>query len=291
MISFQHLIKKRKDRIEARSQEPSYHFFQRFTSAILIFLLFLSQTIHIDFFDPVGASDSANYDIVSLFVDTDTYDDLRSEIKRYATDIQGYLPHTRTHIIVTDEETTPANIAAENEKLYYEGDAGDGIGRLVGTILIGNIPLPVVEKEGRNFPSLYPYTDFADKRFRYDEKSLRYVFSLDAPESTDVDIWHGVIHPSLGKTWDNTRDITKIGLFLDKTHEFYTRSGKFSPSTIPPRVFYYDGYTESRSVSKDSIYKYLLFLQNAENIAYKRFTKYLLSDIQNALRQFNQSQR
>ena len=100
-----------------------------------------------------------------------------------------------------------------------------------------------------------------------------------------------MIHPSLGKNWDEGRDIPKISQFLDKTHDFYIRSGKFAPSPIPPRVFYYDGYTESRSVSKQNLFEYLLFLQNAENVAYKRFTKYLLSDIQTALKQFHTSQR
>ena len=122
MISLSKYLKNREKRIQARSDMKSFGFFHRFTSAILIFLLFLSQTIHVDFFDPVGALDSRQYDIVSIFVDKGTYSELRSEVKRYATDIQGYLPHTRTNIIVTDKDTLPATIAAENEKLYYEGD-------------------------------------------------------------------------------------------------------------------------------------------------------------------------
>ena len=122
MISLQTFIQNRKNRIRARSEQPVYGIFHRFTSAILVFILFLSQTIHVDFFDPVGALDSRQYDIVSIFVDKGTYSELRSEVKRYATDIQGYLPHTRTNIIVTDNATLPATIAAENEKLYYEGE-------------------------------------------------------------------------------------------------------------------------------------------------------------------------
>ena len=158
-------------------------------------------------------------------------------------------------------------------------------------MIIGNVPLPVVHKDGKSFPSLYPYVDFDDKRFLYDEKSGRYHFSTQAPESSDVDIWHGVINPALGKDWNPTIDINKIGAFLDKTHEFYTKSAKFTPSSLPPRVFYYDGYNESRSVSKNNLYKYILFTQNVENLAYKRFTKYLLTDIQTALKQFNQANK
>lgn len=67
----------------------------------------------------------------------------------------------------------------------------------------------------------------------------------------------------------------------------------FSPSstTLPPRVFYYDGYSESRSLSQDNLFRYLLFLQNTENIAYKRFTKYLLKDLSSAMKVFAEKNR
>lgn len=148
------------------------------------------------------------------------------------------------------------------------------------------MPIPVVAKEGITFPSLYPYVDFDEKRFVYDKREKKYIFNTTVSESSDVEIWHGVMNPSLGSTWDGARDIPKIEVLLDKTHDFYTRSGKFAPSTIPPRVFYYDGYTESASVDPDNLYKYVLFTRNAENIIYKRWSKYLLSDITTALRQF-----
>lgn len=140
-------------------------------------------------------------------------------------------------------------------------------------------------------PSLYPYVDFDDKRFIYDELSGKYMATTDSPESSDVEIWHGVINPSLGDTWQNSRDIPKVEAFLDKTHEFYTKSGKFTPSTLPPRVFYYDGYNESASVDMSSLYKYVLFTQNIENLVYKRWSKYLLSDISVALSQFTQANK
>jgi hypothetical protein len=181
-------------------------------------------------------------------------------------------------------------IAAQNEKLYYEGDGKSGISKLVGTILIGNVPLPVVEKEGLRFPSLYPYVDFDDKRFTYDYKSGLYRYSREARESSDVDIWHGVINPALGRDWQGNSDIAKIEAFLDKTHDFYTRSGKFVPLTTPPRVFYYDGYTESLSTDPATMYKYALYSQNIENIAYNRWSKYLLTDIMEAMRQFQNTQ-
>lgn len=80
----------------------------------------------------------------------------------------------------------------------------------------------------------------------------------------------------------------KVKNFLDKTHDFYTKSGKFTPSTVPPRVFYYDGFYESQSVNLRKFFQYALAMQNAENIAYKRFTKYLLFDINAALLRYDE---
>ena len=92
MISLEKLIQKRRDRIQARSDRSVYGFFHRFTSITLVFLLFLSQTIHVSFFDPVEASNEDYRDIVSLIVDETTYNTLdgilSGKIQRYAKDIQ-----------------------------------------------------------------------------------------------------------------------------------------------------------------------------------------------------------
>ncbi len=274
-----------------RKKNTSYTFFRQYTSAILIFLLFISQTIHVSFFDRASADTDDYRDVVSIIIDDETYDALGGKVRTYANDIQEYLKNTRVSIIVTTGDTPPEVIAAKNEKLYYEWDGEDGVSRLVGTVLIGNIPLPIVHKEGISFPSLYPYVDFEDKSFVYSERSDIYEYAPDAPSTTEVDIWHGVMNPALGREWDKQSDIPKIGRLLDKTHDFYEKREKFAPSTTPPRVFYYDGYAESRSVDARSFYKYALFLQNTENLVYRRFTKYLLRDISTALRQYSQSSR
>jgi hypothetical protein len=59
------------------------------------------------------------------------------------------------------------------------------------------VPIPVVEKEGITFPSLYPYVDFDEKRFVYDSRERKYLSNQNATESSDVDIWHGVMNPAL----------------------------------------------------------------------------------------------
>lgn len=97
-------------------------FFQKYLSIILIFFLFVSQTIQVSFFDSTEAATDDYRDIVSIVVDVDTYDALSSEIKRYSNDIQSYLGATRVSLFVVPKTIEPHAIAAKNESLYYEGD-------------------------------------------------------------------------------------------------------------------------------------------------------------------------
>jgi hypothetical protein len=96
-----------------------------------------------------------------------------------------------------------------------------------------------------------------------------------------------VINPAVGRTWSGGSDISKIGAFLDKTHDFYVKSGKFAPNNIPPQVLYYDGENESKSADARAAFQYALSMQNSENIAYNRYTKYLLTDVSKALESYD----
>ena len=262
--------------------------FKEHLSVLLIFLLLISQTIQVSFFDATEAATADYRDIVSIIVDRDTYSALAPKIKQYSADIQSYLGNTRVSLFIVPKNTPPEAIAAENERLYYDGDSKGGITSLVGTILIGNVPIPVVHRDGDSFPSLFPYVDFDDKRFVYNNRSHIYQYTPNAVENSDVEIWHGVINPSVGREWNGAPDIAKIGQFLDKTHDFYSKKGKFAGSNAyAPRVFYYDGYNESAALNAKSMYQYGLSVANAENFAYSRFTKYLLSDLNKALQKYD----
>ena len=267
--------------------------YKKYISALLIFFLLITQTIRIDFFGTVNANAESYRDIVSIVVDRNTYGSLRNKINQYAEDIQGYLGGTRTQIIVVDADVTPAQIATKNEELFYEGDGDEVQSSLVGTILIGNIPIPMVSADGQMFPSVYPYVDFVNKTFIYNDRSGRYEKVTNMNGNADaVEIWHGVINPAVGRAWNGNADIDMIGGFLDKTHAFYTGQGRFAPDAlknIAPKVFYYDGFTESRSVDARSLFQYGLYIQNIENLAYNRYSKYLLRDINTALKMFDAS--
>jgi hypothetical protein len=122
---------------------------------------------------------------------------------------------------------------------------------LVGTVLIGDIPIPIVDAGESQFPSVYPYVDFVDKKFLYSEKSQRYIIAgSDEQQVIQPEIWHGVINPAVGRAFEKidrqeevwqpatnptstytgsfvtrevTSDIQKISEFLDKSHDFYSK--------------------------------------------------------------------
>lgn len=65
-------------------------------------------------------------------------------------------------------------------------------------MLIGNIPIPMVGQDGEYFPSMYPYVDFVDKQFVYNDRSAHYETVPSATRNNvEAEIWHGVINPSV----------------------------------------------------------------------------------------------
>jgi len=51
--------------------------------------------------------------------------------------------------------------------LYFDGEKNEDTD-LVGVMLIGNIPFPVIEMQGRRMMSVYPYVNFVEPMFMYD---------------------------------------------------------------------------------------------------------------------------
>lgn len=56
----------------------------------------------------------------------------------------------------------------------------------------------MVHYDNDEFPSVYPYVDFVDKKFVYDESSKRYIAVNDGNQKiVEPEIWHGVINPAV----------------------------------------------------------------------------------------------
>lgn len=251
----------------------------------MIFSILFLQTFEVPMLDSTRAEAKVNTDLVSLIVDEDIYSGIvRAKISQYAKDVQAYLPSTRVVIVPVSRTANPFTIASTNEKLFYEGD-GEGLSRLVGTILIGEVPLPVVHKEGKAFMSVYPYVDFDSKSFLYDQTKKSYDYTTKILINEKPEIWHSVIRPNTGNESKNKDELV---LFLSKTHDFYNKQGLFSDANTKkePRVFYMDAFHDQEASSPDMWKSYNLYLDNIEDIAYRRFNKYLARKLYDASQGF-----
>lgn len=195
--------------------------FQKIIAWFLIGLLSFEVVFRIPFnISDVSALESGDHeDIVSIIVEEDLFRRMSSDIDGYARRIQAKLPHTRATILTFTKDTNPYLIASANERLYLSGlpDHGQKTQKLVGTILIGHVPLPVVHKGGKDFLSLYPYTDFEEPHFFWNWTTSRYEYLNQKKEDPRADIWHSVIDPNTG---DLQTDVAKIRDFFTRVYEY-----------------------------------------------------------------------
>ncbi|PID86452.1 hypothetical protein CSB08_00530 [Candidatus Gracilibacteria bacterium] len=279
-----------------------YSKLQKFISFFLIFFLLFSFTFRVPFFGLLSntfAKETEFYNIVSIIVEEDIYPSIKNEIERYSKDIQGVLEKTKVIILPTPNTATSFNIASLNEGLYYEGlkslkPSASFESKLIGTILIGDLPIPLVFKKANSMRSIVPYTDFEDKLYVWDNENNRYLFSDDNQNGLKAEIWHGVINPNKGNKGAN---ILSIKDYFSKNHDFYKGKGNFKtssgvlngdnskgiPNNYEPFVFYFDQIRESKSIIYDNYISYNQYLENKEDLAYNRFSNEFANKLKNGV--------
>lgn len=257
-------------------QESSYSRFQRSISYLLIFSIFFINSFQIPLFEKTWAEEIKNIQLISVIVYDNVYSSIQSRINRYAEDVQAKLNNTKVLIYKVPADITPQKIAALNERLFYEWDGTNNNSKLIGTVLVGDIPLPVIHDSSKTFLSVYPYIDFNEKNFIYNIDSGFYEKAKETPKDSNAEIWHSIIAPN---TWDENKDKIKLIDFFDKDHDYYTKSWVFSTSLQEPSVFYYDGKRDESSASYSLRKWYELYMKNIEDISYNRFNKYLSKQI------------
>ena len=200
---------------------------QKIISSFLLFIFFFWQVFWLSFFslfsNIVNAENREFNDLVSIIVTEDVYDELNNEIERYAEDIHGYLDNTRVVILPIKNDTTAFTIASMNENLFYEGYKWlkpwvNFESKLIWTVLIWNIKLPIIWDNWKIIKSILPFTDFEDKQFIYNPKTKIFEKNTENIEWIKPEIFHWIISPN---TWNKEKNIEQIKDFLDKNHDFY----------------------------------------------------------------------
>lgn len=238
------------------------------------------------------------YDLVTLVVDTKLMDDgnayvglirdypkladvydMPKRIKRFAEDLQKNSPKTVVKILTYDSaEETLLDVISALENLYKNGDKDLNIdSRLRGVVLIGDVPLPVVNKNGNRFISMFPLTDFDDKAYVYNPLTqsfdLNTAVSLQKPE-----IWHGVLKAPNDNKFPNG-DTNRLAEFFDKNHLYHEGEDDFS--TFGQKLFFGDFITEEENLNEDEYALYQNLIENMDDLAYMRFNKTWAANVAN----------
>jgi len=249
--------------------------FKKIITWSLILLLVSQEVFRIPYsLSTAEAVEIENHEnLVSLLVEENLLGKMRGDIEKYALRIQSVLPHTRTVILTFSGKTHPLLIASANERLYYSGlpDHGTKTQKLVGTILIGNIPLPTVHKDASDFLSIYPYIDFDEPNFVWNWEKNMYEYLSVERKSIQPELWHSVIAPHTG---DLDQDKKKIQDFFARVYQYDAKQGEYADVGEAPQALYVDSVRDSEATSPGSFATYEnIFVPHQEDFSYNRYTK------------------
>ncbi|QQR54752.1 S-layer homology domain-containing protein [Candidatus Peregrinibacteria bacterium] len=228
------------------------------------------------------------YDLVVILVDEEIWSSsssgsgffsflgtaaLNEKIQRYAEDVQSALPWTKSMIVTVSPGDSTVDIQRFLEKLYFEGNAEDSDAtRLAGVVAVGQVPLPVVNKNGYRFVSLLPYTDFEEPAYIVDEASQDFVLNTGA-QNLQAEVWHGVLVPPLG----GQDGVDLLAAYFDKNHAFH--SGEEEYIRFDEKVFIADFVTESHTLNSVAYGAYERYTNLWEDLAYYRYTNDLIEEV------------
>ena len=273
-----------------------YSKLQKFLSSLLLFSMLGGLIFRVPFFEfKTFAWSSDFYNIVSIIIDEDTYNEVESEVKRYSEDIQWVLENTKVIILPTPKNSSAFDIASLNESLYLEWyksleDSINFESKLIWTVLIWDLNLPIAFMDNNSAKTVVPFTDFIDKAYIYNHETEYYEKNENNLYWLKSEIWHWVISPNL---WDFDDNIKWFKDYFDKNHDFYSWTWNFKysqwilnwdkrtgvPSNYEPFVFYYDQFREEKAINFNAYQSYLAYQNNKEDILYNRFDSELADNL------------
>lgn len=214
----------------------------------------------------VAASWSDNLTkIVAVIVDKDLYPSIQSNIERYTTSyIQARQADTKAIVLpINTKNIWAPDITKILENIYFDG-IQDVPSRLAGIVLIGNIPLPVVQDNGFIYPSIYPYVDFEQQQFVYDTNKWFFVPN-DNPNG-QAEVWHGIIN------FTGTAQYVK---YFQKLKNYTADPEAF----VDPQIWYDDFIGTKKYFIQENTEYYVNKQIFAEDIGYHRLNNLLLNTL------------
>ena len=144
--------------------------------------------------------------LVAILVEKEAYKKYKNLIEQYAIDVQNELDAQVVQVEVS-RDISPLDVYEGLASMYFSGLNNDG-SKLIGMVLIGDVPIPVVNKNGNLWPTIFPYVDFDNVNYEWNLKRDRFVYKDNG--GNQAEIWHGVIRGE------------NLAKFFENNHKFHT---------------------------------------------------------------------
>ena len=230
-----------------------------FATVFIYFASFLLQS-NLSFFQALAKEkNEPRVNIVAILVDNKIYDEISSDLKRYASDyVQQKLSDTKALVIPLDLTNIHAyDIYRMMENIYFDG-LKDVNSSLIWLVMFGDIPLPVVNQDWYIFPTVYPYVDFENQKYIWDPE-IQYFVPNENPE-WQAEIWHWLINYG--------SDIKAYSDFFGKIKSYVKNPDDF----IWDSIWYDDFVAQKEWFLNENLPYYRNKIMFAEDLWYQRFS-------------------
>lgn len=213
--------------------------------------------------------------IVAIIVNDKIYGGIRNELEWYVEDYIQWNDRNNRYNSISNSQAlvfpvdvdnfSPKNITQLLENIYF-GWIESQPSKLMGVILIWEIPLPVVNQNGYIYPTIYPYVDFEEQKFIWDEDSQYFVYNNNP--NGQAEVWHWMID-----FWENIAEYKDYFAKL-KT---YREDPK---SFVDKAIWYEDFIWNTKYFNDNSLNAYLNNFLFAEDLWYHRYSDLMVKVLQ-----------
>lgn len=196
---------------------------------------------------------------------------LLEKIKKYWKQAWNRLENTNVSIFLVDKNESEKNIYEKLEKLYFDWIYENSVeSHLSWFFMIWDLKLPKVKIEEWIIEekSIFPYTDFENKFFIFNEKTKIFERQTEISEPK-AEIWHWILR---NKKWKNN---IKFYLdYFDKLEKY--ENWELQKST---NIFFTDTEKEKKSVNETLITQYKKKKNYNFQIANKKYSHHFFDEI------------
>ena len=226
----------------------------------------------LDDFRDQSPQDLQEFGLVNVLAEQALLDDrgVSNSIQDYCERVQEVLG--AVCMITPWEGETASRIVEALQQMYFEGiEVQGGLGKLIGLVVVGDVPLPVVNNGVETFPSMFPYTDLVEPAYIYDADRESFVSTGVAQPQAEV--WHGLIRPA------GDLEERKVALqqYFEKNRSYY--EGDEDYAVVKDEIGFHDQFWENDSFDNETKRWYLQKLEQLDRLMNYRYSGNWLAEL------------